>query len=205
MSFYHLSRKICFIFIRCFFKIKISGLDNLLNAPGGLVIVANHQSNLDPVLLGLCVNRRLFFMAKKELFSVPILGYIIKKLGAFPVKRGAHDCDSINFAKKLISENKIIAMFPEGTRSKNGLISKFKTGAVRIALTGEGLILPSSIYYFKRQVFIEYGQIINLKKVIVDCGFNLNKLTLFELKQLSEIVRQNVLKIKMKQKKVVEH
>lgn len=181
-----------------FFKISVKGLDNLNNVKAeGLVLVSNHQSYLDPVVLGLYSNRRLFFMAKSELFRVPLFKHIIKKLGAFPVKRGMYDLASVDFAKKIVEEGKILAMFPEGTRSKSGNIMKFKNGAVKIAILGDCRILPCSILYVKRlirpRIFVEYGELISLKGYSFENLGRINDLIRLKVVEMYNSQKENVL------------
>ena len=162
MSFYGFAQKVCIFFFKLYFKINVKGIENVPSGGGKFILISNHQSNLDPVMLGLYLkNRRLFFMAKQELFKIPILSFIIKKLGAFPVKRGNRDLRAIKTAKDLVNGGKMLAMFPEGTRSRDGKLSKPKVGFAKIALETGAKIIPCSIFYCgkrpRSRVFVEYG------------------------------------------------
>ena len=184
------------------FNIHVSGIEHVDDG-GGLILISNHQSNWDPVFLGMNLKRRLHFMAKSELFSLPFLSFIIKKLGAFPVKRGFCGEKAIDVAVDLIKSGKVLAMFPEGHRSKNGNILKFKTGVVRIALKGNFKILPCSIIYKKgkirRKIFINYGQAFYLHSIF-NGNLNLEQLNLNNLKSLSDAVRCKVVESLLFQK-----
>ena len=169
MSFYGFAQKVCILFFKLYFKINVKGLENIPLGEGKFILISNHQSNLDPVMLGLYLkNRRLFFMAKQELFKIPILSFIIKKLGAFPVKRGSRDSKAIKTAKDLVNCGKMLAMFPEGTRSKDGKLSKPKVGFAKIALETDAKIIPCSIFYCgkrpRSRVFVEYGHPIGVSE-----------------------------------------
>ena len=169
MSFYGFAQKVCLIFFKLYFKINVKGLENIPPGEGKFILISNHQSNLDPVMLGLYIkNRRLFFMAKQELFKIPILSFIIKKLGAFPVKRGSKDFGAIKTAKDLVNCGKMLAMFPEGTRSRDGKLSKPKVGFAKIALETGAKIIPCSIFYCgkrtRSRVFVEYGHPIGVSE-----------------------------------------
>ena len=130
------------------FRLEAHGLENLPS--GGLVLAANHTSNFDPWPLGfpLWPQRQLYFMAKVELFN-PILATPLRAAGAFPVRRGEHDVQSIETAVRLCREGKIVGMFPEGTRRAKGLRKKFRArpraGSARIALAAGVPLVPVAI------------------------------------------------------------
>lgn len=94
--FLNLIRKVAFIILKCIFFIRVEGKENIPEGP--FIICANHRSYLDPVLIILIFDRRVYFMAKSELFKIWWLAPIIKAFGAFPVKRGKSDIGAI---KKL--------------------------------------------------------------------------------------------------------
>jgi 1-acyl-sn-glycerol-3-phosphate acyltransferase len=135
--------------MKLLFRLEVVGLENL-PADGGFVLAANHTSNFDPWPLGfpLWPDRQLHFMAKVELFN-PILGPPLRAGGAFPVRRGQQDVQAIETAVRLCKEDKIVAMFPEGTRKSKGLIKKFehrpRTGSARIALAAGVPLVPAAI------------------------------------------------------------
>jgi len=93
------------------------------------IMVSNHGSLLDPPLLGHALGRNISFMAKAELFKIPLLGFIIKACGAYPVKRGIVDKNTIKTACEKLSNNNCIGIFIDGTRQKNGRVNKPKQGA----------------------------------------------------------------------------
>jgi 1-acyl-sn-glycerol-3-phosphate acyltransferase len=134
--------------MRGLYRLDARGLENL--PPGGLVLAANHVSNFDPWPLGfpLWPHRQLYFMAKVELFN-PIFAPILRAAGAFPVRRGEHDVQSIETAIRLCREGKAVGMFPEGTRRSKGLRKKFsakpRAGSARIALAAGVPLVPAAI------------------------------------------------------------
>jgi len=109
------------------------------------IMVANHGSLLDPPLLGHAMRRNISFMAKAELFKIPILGFIINACGAYPVKRGIADKNTIKTASEKLSNNNSIGIFIDGTRQKNGLVNKPKQGAALLAFKNKKLLLPVAI------------------------------------------------------------
>ena len=114
--FYH----IAYIFVKPIFSLlfphRAVGLENL--PEGGALLCANHASAWDPVLIAICLpnDSRLSFMAKDSLFRIPVLGFLIRKLGAFPVKRGGSDLLAMKTAMKSLTEGRRLIVFPEGTR-----------------------------------------------------------------------------------------
>lgn len=111
---YHILRPLLWLV----FPIRVVGLENL--PEGGALLCANHPSNWDPVLIGLAlpVDSRIMFMAKDQLFHIPVLSFLIRHLGAFPVKRGASDLAAIKTAMRCLQEGNRLLVFPEGTRSE---------------------------------------------------------------------------------------
>jgi len=109
------------------------------------IMVSNHGSLLDPPLLGHALRRNISFMAKAELFKVPLLGFIIKACGAYPVKRGIVDKNTIKTACKKLSNDNCIGIFIDGTRQKNGRVNKPKQGAALLAFKNQKLLLPVAI------------------------------------------------------------
>jgi len=126
---------------KLFFKLNIQGKEKIPKK-GGLVIAANHRSYLDPIVVALVTPRKMNFMAKKELFTNPIFGYLIHKLGAFPLKRDNLDKSAYQKALRVLKEGRILTLFPEGTRSLTGKLGKLKEGPVRLAICSKVPIIP---------------------------------------------------------------
>jgi 1-acyl-sn-glycerol-3-phosphate acyltransferase len=131
------------------FRLKAVGRGHIPPA-GGFVLAANHTSNFDPWPLGfpLWPKRRLRWMAKSELFN-PLLGPLLRRGGAFPVRRGMNDSVAIRTAIELARAGDVVVMFPEGTRRRKGLRKKFRphahTGSARIALAAGVPLVPAAI------------------------------------------------------------
>ena len=171
MSFYRILQKIAIVLLRIYFKFEVIGANKIDSSKFGAVLISNHISNFDPIALGLFLKKRkLYFMAKKELFSVPVLRFIIKKLGAFAVDRDKKDSGAIDMAVELIKQDKIVAMFPQGHRSKKIDSLVPKTGFIRIAIKAKAKIIVSSVRYSgfwpRSKVYIKYEEIINYEDLI---------------------------------------
>jgi len=120
------------------------------------IMVSNHGSLLDPPLLGHALRRNISFMAKAELFKVPLLGFIIKACGAYPVKRGIVDKNTIKTACKKLSNDNCIGIFIDGTRQKNGRVNKPKQGAALLAFKNQKLLLPVAIVNSHRLIRFKF-------------------------------------------------
>ena len=126
------------------FRGHLIGRENIPQK-NSFIMVSNHGSLLDPPLLGHALGRNISFMAKAELFTVPLLGFIIKACGAYPVKRGIVDKSTIKIACKKLSDDNCIGIFIDGTRQKNGRVNKPKQGAALLAFKNQKLLLPVAI------------------------------------------------------------
>lgn len=137
--------RIIFIAIfRYVFRCKVVGSDNIPKQ-GGVIIAANHLSLWDPPLAATFVPRYVHFMAKEELFKIPVFGYVIRKLRSFPVRRGASDRAAIRAAITLLNDGHCLGLFPEGTRSKTGAIRKAESGLALIALKAGVPVVPTAV------------------------------------------------------------
>ncbi len=126
-------------------SLKVEGVEHLPKQ-GGVVLACNHPGGLDSFVLGLCSPRQVFYMAKRELFNIhPFLTYLLHRIGAFPINRGARDAGAIEHSVKLLKQGRVLGMFPEGTRNRGKPLRKGKTGAVRIAMDAGVPVIPVAI------------------------------------------------------------
>ena len=133
-----------FPIFRFLFRGQTIGISNLPKT-GGIVVVSNHGSHLDPPILGHALGRPVAFMAKSELFKVPILSFIISACGAYPVKRGASDREALRTASNRLIEGWATGVFLDGTRQENGRVNDPKAGAALLAARTGCSILPVAI------------------------------------------------------------
>lgn len=131
------------ILFKIFLRLEVHGTENIPKT-GPLVIASNHLSLLDPPVIGVVAPRKVHFMAKRELF-VPVLGYIYKTLGAFPVNRGGADRAAIKHGIEILQSGEVLAIFPEGTRSKTGQLGKLEPGALMMAGKTSAVIVPTAV------------------------------------------------------------
>jgi 1-acyl-sn-glycerol-3-phosphate acyltransferase len=115
---------------------------------GGGVVAANHLSAIDPPLLGSLSPRSIYYMAKKELLDMPFVGDVLSWTGAFPVRRGEGDRESLRLAREIAREGHMVGVFIEGTRQRFGYPGDVLPGGMMIALQEGVPIVPAGIYSF---------------------------------------------------------
>ncbi len=145
-SFVYFCVSYLFVFpiFRFLFRGKTIGISNLPKT-GGVVVVSNHGSHLDPPILGHALGRPVAFMAKSELFRIPFLSNIIAACGAYPVKRGAGDREALRTASNRLIEGWATGVFLDGARQENGRVNDPKAGAALLAARTGCPILPVAI------------------------------------------------------------
>lgn len=163
------------IWTTVFFDLKVYGLKNVPRA-GGVLVVTNHQSLLDPFLLGVQHGRGMSYMAKSELFRNKAFAWLIRSLGAFPVKQGAGDVGAIRETVSRLQEGRMLNIFPEGSRTETGEIGPMLPGAALvIRRAGPGVrIIPAAIdgsyeawpkgqkYWHRHPVRVVYGPAVDV-------------------------------------------
>lgn len=142
--FYTMLMWLIYPFMKLFYGFEVHGLENI-PPDNRYIICANHSSNADPLLLIMTFKKKIFFMAKQELFKNKLFGWFLKKVGVFPVHRGSKDTNALDISHEVLENNKPLGMFIEGTRSKNGEFLKPKAGAVLISYDAKATILPVCI------------------------------------------------------------
>ena len=150
------------------FKGQLIGRENIPKKDS-FIMVSNHGSLLDPPLLGHALGRNISFMAKAELFRIPILGFVIKACGAYPVRRGIADKNTIKTACNKLSNNNCIGIFIDGTRQKNGRVNKPKQGAALLAFKNQKLLLPVAIVNSHRLIKYKFS-IPFFSKIVIKVG-----------------------------------
>lgn len=132
-------------------RVKVEGKENF--PPEGAVILAgNHMGLWDPVLVAAFIDRQIHYMAKEELFDHVLIARFLRALNAFPVKRGSPDRKAMKTALEILDEQKVLGIFPEGTRSKTGELSKPQHGIAMLVLKGKAPVVPVA-FVGTRKVF----------------------------------------------------
>ena len=112
---------------------------------GPLILAANHRSFLDPFCIGMLVRRPVYFMAKRELFEKRWQGWLLSRLGAFPVDRGAGDAAAMETARAILQRGDCVVIFPEGTRVRPGPLGHAHRGVGRLTLETGAAVAPVAV------------------------------------------------------------
>lgn len=189
---YNAFRGLFRLFFKTFFFWKIEGAENI-PVSGPLIVCSNHISLLDPPLIGSSIQRQVFFMAKEELFHIPVLSFLIRRFGAFPVKRGAGDRSALRTSLEVLNRGDILGIFPEGTRSKTGQLGEAHPGVSLFAIKGNAMVVPAAIigpYRMFRPIRVIFGKPMDLSH------YKSVKLTSFVLEEVSQKIMNEIRKLR---------
>lgn len=152
-----------------FFRYRIEGEHNLPDT-GGCVLACNHNYGIDFVLLAVTVPRQVYFMAKAESFRMNrLVTWYLRGTGAISVERTKRDIGAVRNAVEVLRGGKILGMFPEGTRSRDGKLQSGKTGTARIAIAADVPVVPA-VVLGSAQIFSEYWKPVRRPEVVVRYG-----------------------------------
>jgi len=181
------------VIYKMLFRIEARGVEHI-PAEGPVILASNHISILDPPSVGILIKRKVHFMAKEELFKIPVFGALITSFGAFPVKRGGVSKDAIKSAIQLLKEGNVMGIFPEGTR--NSQPGAAKKGTAMIALRSGAAIVPVAIsgnYKLFRKMIVSYGEPVDLNAAMEGQSSP-------DLEQVTEIIMARIYELSAAQK-----
>ena len=138
---YKILKPLAVLLMRLYFRLEARGAEQVPQA-GPLLLVSNHSSVLDPPLVGGASPRQLSFLAKAELFDIPLFGRLIRALNARPVRREGSDARALKTALKVLEEGRALLVFPEGTRGPEGVLREAKHGAGMLAVLSGAVVVP---------------------------------------------------------------
>lgn len=173
--------------------LRIEGAENIPREGAG-IIVCNHLSLVDPFVVGYGANRLVSFMGKEELFRTPVLGYVIRKVGAFPVDRSRRDPASMRTALSVLKSGELLGMFPEGTRSTTGEMLEMRAGAARLAARTRTPIIPAAVINTNRGM--PPGKIIRPARIGVRFGESFELTELYDRNDKGEAMERALTTIK---------
>ena len=176
--FYYVAKAFFWLLLKIFWRMEIRGIENLPES-GGFIITSNHVSYLDPAVLVASLNRKIYFITKKEVFKNSFVRLMLKNMNAFSVDRENVDMLAFKKAMNILREEKVLGIFPEGTRSSNGELQELKLGAIKIAMKTGVPILPVGIIgthkiyprgikfpiLFKHKIIVKYGALQHFNKL----------------------------------------
>lgn len=164
--FYNIIKFFATILFRIIYRIRVEGTENIPKE-GKLIVCSNHINNLDPLIISIIFPRTINWMGKKELFKYRWFGFILEKLNVFPVDRAGTDIKSVKKSLRILKENKVLGIFPEGTKVKGYDLANAKPGIALMAVKSQTDILPIQIesnYKFFNKVTIKIGNLIDMSQ-----------------------------------------
>lgn len=172
--FYNVIIRIAYVLCLLLFNIKFEGLENIPEDEG-YILCSNHRTYFDPIFVAVKIPRsqQLNFMAKEELFKNKFFGWFISKLNAFPISRGKGDSKTLDKSVEILKSGQPLLIFIEGTRSKNGVPGRPRSGASLIAGRAGAGILPCSVDYgerlgFRKKVVVKYHPLLTTEDLNID-------------------------------------
>ena len=159
--FYRFAWTFCRIVFTLLWRFKAEGAENLPRT-GPVIVASNHLSYLDPVALGIGLPRMVTYLAKKELFEIPVLSFFVRGCGAYPLDREAGGVAAVRAALRVLKEGRCVGIFPEGTRNRSGAAPE-KGGAAFLAALSGAPVVPAAITGTKdakrfSQIRVVYGK-----------------------------------------------
>lgn len=192
MSLYSIAKGILNVVFKFLFRVKVIGAENI-PLKGKVIICSNHVSLLDPITVAISVPRRIYFMAKKELFENKILRKLLEKLGAFPVDRESADLAAVKNSLRILKNENALGIFPEGTRVDKENIDNAKPGVTMISIKGKAPIIP--IYIDTRYKPFKQTKVIIGEPIALDEYFE-KKLNMNNYYDLSKEVMSKIYSLK---------
>ncbi len=198
LRFYSVAKKIIGPILKCTMRIKVQNPEAEYTGDGGVVVCSNHTHMFDCIVLGVAyMTRQLRFLAKKELFQIPILRTLMSGLGAYGVDRGGADVGAVKKTISMLSDGATIAIFPQGTRHPGKEIgsTKFKSGAAMAAYHAHVPIQPVLIkvknrrYRFLRKKTVVFGEVLTWEQL----GFREGEHA--DYARATEIIRQRIIEL----------
>lgn len=149
---YAVGKHACWWTFRIGWRLHVEGAARVPPS-GGVILAANHISLADPPLIGCSVRRSIHYLAKEELFRIPLLGWFISHTNAFPLKRMEHDVSAFKHAQRLLERGEVVLVFPEGTRQRSSALGRAKPGVGMLAAKARVPIVPVLIQNSNRLRF----------------------------------------------------
>ena len=179
--FYVFIRFLVWLIGKIYFRLSSSGQE-FIPKEGAVILATSHRSFVDPPMVAGMCKRQIYFMARHDLFNIPILGPIIRRLHAYPVHRGEFDRHALKLTFDILKESKVVMIFPEGTRTKDGklqpafagvglIVHKAKVPVIPCYLEGSYETFPRQVKFPKPgKITVRYGPVINFSKYYSQSG-----------------------------------
>lgn len=144
MTFYRFARGVVKIALTPLYRVTVSGKEHIPET-GGVLLCSNHISELDPPVVAMSFPRDVHFIAKEELFNLPVLNKILPHTNAIPIKRGMSDRNALRKGLGVLKNGQVLGLFPEGTRSRTGELGEGLAGAGFFALRSDAQVIPCAV------------------------------------------------------------
>ena len=174
---FRFARFLCRVFCKLCFRLSYIATENVPE-DGCVLLISNHQSFLDPMLCGIRLRRRVTFLARDTLFKHWLFGRSISSVGTIPVRRGEGDLSAMKMVIKRLREGGCVCLFPEGTRTQDGMIAPFRGGFRLLSHRGRAAVVPvvidgafdcwprhKKIFSPGAKIIVRYGQSIPAEKM----------------------------------------
>jgi 1-acyl-sn-glycerol-3-phosphate acyltransferase len=175
------------LIVRAIVRFRIEGDLSAIPRQGALIVAANHASSADPVLIGAflnsAINRPINWLGKRELLEWGLTGWAFRRAGIHPVDRDAADLESFRTAMRILDAGQILAVFPEGTRSRDGALQRVREGVGMLAMRSGAPVLPVAVVdsdlmwprghllpRFGKRVTVRYGTPFNVADALAERG-----------------------------------
>lgn len=183
--------------VKLIYKVKYKGLENIPEKGTRYIVAINHTCALDPVFAASPKEMPpLHFMAKEELFKNPIVGWFIRHMYGFPVRRGKGDTSAIEYGEKIIEEGHVMAICPEGRRikDKDGVPQRAKAGVAVIAKATNASVLPAAICFKKDKNEKNKGLVVSYGKLLspADLGLDKEEAEIRDIKNAANAVMDSI-------------
>lgn len=188
MRLYRFLRRVVAWLVPRLMRFRPQGLENIPE-DGPFIIAANHIHALDPLIVAIIVPQHVSFMAKEEVMHSRLLGWLVKQVGSFPVKRGKADIQAIRQALKVLATGHVLGIFPEGTRSRTGEMQAAFEGTALLAARAEVPIVPVALhgqYRLGGILRVNVGKLVRIPSAIA------GKPTAEERAQGTEMIMQRI-------------
>jgi 1-acyl-sn-glycerol-3-phosphate acyltransferase len=141
---YAMGQTLSYLAGRFLWRLTVEGSERVPHQ-GAVIIACNHLSLADPPLVGASISRPVHFIAKQQLFEIPLFGWLIRQVNAFPVRREERDVSAFKTAQRILESGQIVVLFPEGTRSRTGKIGRAKPGVGMLASKTKAVVIPTCL------------------------------------------------------------
>lgn len=195
---YKYLRFICSVLVRGLFHFQVRGRHNL-RKPKGAIFAVNHSSYLDPIFAGVAARKPIYYLARKTLFRNKFFGWLLRNINVIPFNRDAPDTIALKNVIQLLQKGKIVLIFPEGTRTKDGNLQRAHLGIGFIALKAGVPVVPA---YIKGayKIWPKNSKFIKLKKAWINIGEPINldkwqgksKIEKSDYEELADLVMQRI-------------